>query len=188
MSANTTRAVRNQLNTQTTKMWSEDVKQLVALLQENFQAGEMIKDPAEYVAKYRWSIKAAGPELTFLQLATPDKSSPFGWKPTPLLMEFVAKRKTAKKMRRLYQANMWWQYLADYVFGYRSDRTEGSKFTYELLVAVGLMHEDDGDGWVTEDLHNLFDNGYAARRLHDKLPFLALPSAGPYEVVLQPRS
>ena len=169
-------------------MWSKDIKQLVVLFQETFQAGEVIKDPAEYVAKYRRHIKAAGPELTFLQLATPDKSSPFGWKPTPLLMEFIAERKTSKKLRRLYQANMWWQYLADYVYGYRSDRSDGSQFTRELLVAVGLMHEDDWDGWVTEVLHNLFDNGYVARRLHDKLPFLAEPSAGPYEVVLRPGS
>ena len=97
----TQQVVRNQSKTQETKMWSKDIKQLVALLQERFQAGEVIKDPAKYVAKYRWHIKAAGPELTFLQLATPDKSSPFGWKPTRHLMTLIAERKTRKKSERL---------------------------------------------------------------------------------------
>lgn len=189
MSAKIERRVSDQPKTRVAKMWSEDIQKLVALFVERFQAGEVITDPVEYVAKYKGRIKAAGPELAFLRLATPDKISPFGWKPTPLLMELIVKRKTTKKSKPLYEADLWWQYLADYVFGYRSDRTEGSQFTYELLVAVGLMLEKHGSaGWVTEYLHLLFDSGYANKRGHDKLPFFAETSAEPYEIVLRPRS
>ena len=73
-----TGAVRNRRKAQETKMWSDDIRQIVAIFQEQFQAGGVIMDPAKYVAKYQSELKAAGPELTFLQLAGPDKKSPFG--------------------------------------------------------------------------------------------------------------
>jgi hypothetical protein len=181
-----TSTVRNQRKGLETKMY-DNINKIVAIFQERFHAGEVIMDPAKYVAEYKEELEAAGPELTFLQLATLDKKSPFGWKPTKLLMEFIAKRKTAKKSKRLYEADTWYQLLTDYAFGYESDRGSGSVFTHELLVAIGLMHEEDGSaGWVTETLHNLFDHGYYAKREQDGLPIVAEISPGPYEVVMRP--
>jgi len=145
-------------------------------------------DPAKYVAEYKSELEDAGPELTFLGLAKPSKKSPFGWQPTPRLMEFIAKRKTAKKSKRLYEADIWYQLLTDYVFGYKSDRDNGSVFTRELLLALGLLHEGDFGDWVTEGLHILFDNGYYAKRERDGLPIMAELSPGPYHVVMRPRS
>ena len=94
-------------------------------------------DPVKYVAKYKNQLEAAGPELTFLQLAVPDEKSPIGWKPTARLINLVAYRKTVKKAKRLYVADIWYQLLDDYVFGYKSNRDQGSVFTRELLVALG---------------------------------------------------
>jgi hypothetical protein len=181
-------AVRNRRKVQETKMWNDDIRQIVAILQEQFHVGEVKTDPVEYVAQFKKQLEAAGSELKFLQLATPDKKSPFGWKPTPRLMELVAKRKTAKKPKRLYEADIWYQLLDDCVFGYNSDRDQGSVFTRELLLALGLLHEGDLGDWVTEDLHILFGNGYFAKREQDGL--LASPelSRGPYQVVTRSSS
>jgi hypothetical protein len=192
METKKTGAVRNQRKAQETKMWSNDIRQVVGIFQERFHADEVIMDAAKYVARYQSELKAAGPELAFLQLASPDEKSPFGWKPTARLMELIAARtksKKFKKLKRLYEADIWYQLLNDYVFGYESDRGEGSVFTYELLVAIGLMHEEAGSaGWVTEPLHILFDNGYYAKRQRDGLAILPELSPGPYQVVMRPGS
>jgi hypothetical protein len=170
--------------TEAKKIWDDSTYQIIAILQETFHVGEVIMEPAKYVTKYKDQLEAAGPELAFLQLATPSKKSPFGWQPTPRLMEFVAKRKTAKKSKRLYEADIWYQLLTDYAFGYESDRGEGSVFTRELLLALGLLCEGGFGDCVTEDLHILFDNGYYAKRKRDGLPIMAELSPGPYHVVM----
>ena len=182
-------AARNRRKAPETKAWSDDIRQVVGIFQERFHADEVIMDAVKYVATHQSKLKAAGPELTFLQLASPDKKSPFGWKPTARLMELIAARTKAKNYKRLYEADIWNQLMLDYVFGYESDRGEGSIFTYELLVAIGLMHEEDGlSGWVTEPLHILFDNGHYAKRERDGLPILPELSPGPYHVVMEPGS
>jgi hypothetical protein len=181
-------AVRNRRKAWATKIWNDDIHKIVAIFQETFHAGEVIMDPAKYVTEYKENLEAAGPELTFLQLATPDTKSPFGWKPTARLMKLVANRKTLEKAKRLYEADIWYQLLDDYVFGYKSSRDQGSVFTRELLLALGLICEEADGDWVTEDLHILFGNAYFTKREQDGLPLSPEISPGPYRVVLQPRS
>src|SRR5665213_3894431 len=83
-------------------IWSNDIRQIVKIFQETFQAGDVISDPVQYVEEYKSYLIAAGPELKFLQLAKPDKESPFGWSPTPDLKELIAERGTAEKGKLLY--------------------------------------------------------------------------------------
>ena len=85
-------------------MWSNKIRQVVEVFQEKFHVDQVIKNPVEYVEKYKACLKAAGPELKFLGLATSDRKSPFGWGPTPLLIEFIAKRKIKTGSKLLYEA------------------------------------------------------------------------------------
>jgi hypothetical protein len=152
-------------------MWSDDIRKTVDLLQQQLHFGEVIEDPIEYVAAYKPELRAAGPELQFLQLAVADKTSSFSWKPTAHLIKLIAARQaTIKKSKPLYEADFWWDLFADCVFG-RSNCGKGSYFTSMLLEAVGLLYNDDGEYWVTEDLHVLFNNGYYDKRQRDGLPF-----------------
>jgi hypothetical protein len=152
------------------KMWSNDIRQIVDLFHSQLHFGEVIKDPVDYVEALKPELRAAGPELKFLQLAVPDKKSPFGWKPTPRLMEFIAERKNRKKSKRLYEADIMWELLSDYAFGYGNSAGKGSVFVRELLLAIGVLGEHGGSDWVTEDFQILFDNGYYDKRKEDGLP------------------
>jgi hypothetical protein len=152
-------------------MWSGDVRQIVDLFHGRLHFGEVIKDPVDYVEALKPELRAAGPELKFLQLAVLDRKSPFGWKPTQHLMKLIAERKSRKKSKRLYEADIIWELLSDYAFGYGNGAGNGSVFTRELLLAVGLIREYDGFEWVTEDLHILFNNGYYDKLKEDGLPF-----------------
>jgi hypothetical protein len=152
------------------KMWSNDIRQIVNLFHSRLHVGEVIKDPVDYVDALKPELRAAGPELKFLQLAVPDKKSPFGWKPTPRLMEFIAEPKKRKKSKRLYEADVMWGLLSDYAFGYGNRAGNGSIFIRELLLAVGLVQEYEGSDWVTDDLQSLFGNGYYAKREKNGLP------------------
>ena len=149
---------------------SDDIRQIVDLFHNRLHFGEVIKDPIDYVEALKPELRAAGPELKFLQLAVPDKKSPFGWKPTPRLMGFIAERKNRKKSKRLYEADIMWMLLNDYVFGYRNRAGNRSVFTRELLLAIGVLQEYGDFEWVTEDLHVLFNNGYYNKLEEDGLP------------------
>ena len=154
------------------KKWSNDIRQIVDLFHSRLHVGEVIKDPVDYVEALEPELRAAGPELKFLQLAVPDKKSPFGWKPTPRLMEFIAERKNRKKSKRLYEADIMWELLSDYAFGYGNGAGNGSIFIRELLIAIGVLREYGGSDWVTEDFHILFGNGYFHKlKDEDGLPF-----------------
>jgi hypothetical protein len=152
------------------KMWTDDIRQIVALFQSRLHFGEVIKNPIDYLKALKPELRAAGPELEFLQLAVPEKNSPFGWKPTPRLMELIAEPNNRKKSRRLYEADAMWGLLGDYAFGYGNDGGKTSVFTRELLLAVGLVQEYGDSDWVTVDLHNLFNSGYYDKREKDGLP------------------
>jgi hypothetical protein len=156
--------------TRSGKMPSDDLQQIMTLFHSRLHFGEVIKNPIDYLTALELELRAAGPELQFLQLAVFDKKSPFGWKPTPRLMEFITERKNRKKSRRLYEADVMWGLLGDYAFGYGNDGGKSSVFTRELLLAVGLVQEYGGSDWVTVDLHNLFNNGYYDKREKDGLP------------------
>lgn len=58
------------------KMWSNDIRQIVELFHSRSHFGEVIKDPFDYVEALKPELRAAGPELTFLQLAVLDKKAP----------------------------------------------------------------------------------------------------------------
>jgi hypothetical protein len=153
------------------EMWSNKIRQVVEVFQEKFHVDQVIEDPVEYVEKYKAYLKAAGPELKFLGLAISDRKSPFGWGPTPLLIGFIAERKVKTRSKPLYEAQLMDQLLTDYVFGYEADRAEGSVCTNWLLEGIGLLHYDGDTYWVTEDLHNLFHNGYFDKRQKEGLSF-----------------
>ena len=76
---------------------------MVEVFQEKFHVDQVIENPVEYVDKYEAYLRAAGPELKFLGLAISDRKSPFGWGPTPLLIEFIAKRKIKTRSKLLYK-------------------------------------------------------------------------------------
>src|SRR5450759_4826791 len=164
------------------EMWTNNIRQVVEIFQQVFQVTKVIKDPVKYVEEYKGELRAAGPELEFLQLAKPDKKSPFDWSPTPLLMEIIADRKMAKKAKPLYEADILYQLLDDYVFGYKSNRAEGSALTRELLLATGLLREGSIGDLVSSELHNLFCNAYFAKRRKDRLPIFPELESGVYEV------
>lgn len=182
-----TNETRTQRNVWTKKIWDDSIYQIIAILQERLHIGGVITHPATFVAAYKEQLGAAGPELTFLQLATPNKESPFRWEPTTRLMELVAQRKTTGEAKLLYEADLFYQLLIDYVFGYKSKAGYGSAFTRELLLALGLLREKDGDDWVTADLHLLFGNAYFAKREQDGLVFSPGIFPRPYQFVARPR-
>ena len=149
-------------------MWSNEIRQVVEVFQETVHLDQVIKNPVDYVAKYDANLRSAGPTLAFLGLAISDEKSPFGWKPTSLLMYFIAERKR-KKSRPLYEVDLLEQLLTDYVFSYEADRGEGSAFAGFLLEGLGVIQYDGDTYWVTEDLHNLFHNAYYNKREKDGL-------------------
>ncbi|HEY1981931.1 MAG TPA: hypothetical protein VGH13_17795 [Xanthobacteraceae bacterium] len=150
--------------------WNNDILQIVRLVQERFQVGEVISDPVQYVEEYKSKLTAAGPELRFLLLAKPDKKSPFGWCSTPLLKELMSQRGAPENGKPLYDIEIMYQLLCDSVFGRDADRGNSSVFTWEILSAVGSIQRDEfDDEWVTEGLHNLFYNGYFRKRREDGL-------------------
>jgi hypothetical protein len=144
-------------------MWSNDIRQIVELFQSRVHVQKVINDPVEYVKVFERMLRALGPELKFLQLAVPDKKSPFGWKPTPRLMQFIAKRKHhRKKSKPSYAADTMWYLLSDYALGYGNAPKpgHGNVLTRQLLLAVGLIRKIGDTDWVTEAFHYLFNESY----------------------------
>jgi hypothetical protein len=169
---NTNKISAVQHKSHVTKM-GEDIRKVVAIIHKYFYTGEVIKDLEKYVEHYKPEFQAAGPELKFLGLAKIDRRSPLGWAPTTLLMDFVSGNIAPKESKLLYEAFIFWELLEDCVFGYNSDRTKSSLVTPALLEGLHLVQrpEDDDADWVTESLHNLFNNGYLDKRTKGKLPF-----------------
>jgi hypothetical protein len=151
-------------------MWDTDIQLVVKIFQQIIPLEE-VETPVEYLERHKHLIAAAGRELEFLQLAMPDNKSPLGWRPTPLLMKFMAKRRTAKKAKPLYPAAIMFNLLADYVNGYSADRGQSIILSDEILLAAGLLVGDDDEyfPYVTRRLHNLFCAGYFAKREGDGL-------------------
>src|ERR1700679_2783574 len=85
---------------------SDDVRQIVKIVQEQFQAADVITDQHQYVKRFRSHFDAAYPELRFLRLAEADENSPFDWSPTPLLSNLIAERGSAEKETPLYEADI----------------------------------------------------------------------------------
>ena len=48
--------------------------------------------PEKYVKTYKSDIEEAGQLFAYLGLAKPDTQSPLGWRPTPALLDVIAKR------------------------------------------------------------------------------------------------
>lgn len=154
----------------------KDIQLIIEIFQQIYQPpGEAIDNSIEYVKRYNKFIKIAGPELNFLQLADPDKQSPFGWRPTSLLMAYIAQRLTGKKSKRLYEAEPMYDLLRDYIFGPPksfNDEVIGQRETFgnhsslarKLLVALGLLRPGERDDWVTSELHHLFCIGCQLKR------------------------
>ena len=76
-------------------MFDNDTQLMVSILQEVFQLeGYEEHDPVKYVKTYEWEIEEVGQLLAYLGLAKPDTQSALGWRPTHLLLDQRAVRRS----------------------------------------------------------------------------------------------
>ena len=74
-------------------MFDNDTQLVVSIFRRAFQmVGSEEHVPEKYVKSYKSDIEEAGQLFAYLGLAKPDTQSPLGWRPTPALMDVIAKR------------------------------------------------------------------------------------------------
>jgi hypothetical protein len=77
-------------------MFDKDTQRIVRIFQRVFHLSYVERDQVKYVKRYAWQIKWAGRLFEYLGLATRDKQSPLGWRPTPLLLDLMNKQPVRK--------------------------------------------------------------------------------------------
>ena len=77
-------------------MFNQDTQRLVRIFQKVFHLRDVERDQVKYVKRYAEQIKWAGRLFEYLGLAEPDKQSPLGWRPTPLLLHVMNKQSARK--------------------------------------------------------------------------------------------
>jgi hypothetical protein len=88
-------------------MFDNDTELMVSIFRRAFQ---MVRSeehvPEKYVKSYKSDIEEAGQLFAYLGLAKPDTQSPLGWRPTPALMDVIAKRavRPSKPIHRMARA------------------------------------------------------------------------------------
>ena len=124
----------------------------------------------KYVKRYAGHIEWAGRLFQFLDLAKPDKQSPLGWRPTPLLLDLMNKqsaRKSKPSHKPIPMLNkLIVDLLQDAVIGDESYKVSGGVLSlgYEVLQELGLVREDrEGDTGATPRLLHLFAEAYYDR-------------------------
>jgi hypothetical protein len=141
-------------------MWDNDVQLVVKIFQQILPLRQM-DNSVDYLERHKGEIEAAGRQLKFLQLVKFDKKSPLGWRPTELLLKYLAERVTVRRSRRpLYEASS--MYL---LVRYTALNFGKNIFSRELLIALGLIRSRGGEDWVTSDLHRLLCDGCCAERI-----------------------
>jgi hypothetical protein len=72
-------------------MFDQDTQHLVRIFQKVFHLSSVERDQVKYVKRYAGHIDWAGRLFEYLGLAKPDKQSPLGWWPTPVLLDIMNK-------------------------------------------------------------------------------------------------
>jgi hypothetical protein len=88
-------------------MYDNDTELMVSIFRRAFQMARSEEHvPEKYVKSYKSDIEEAGQLLAYLGLAKSDAQSPLGWRPTPALMDVIAKRavRPSKPIHRMARA------------------------------------------------------------------------------------
>ena len=154
-------------------MFDNDTQLMVSIFRRVFQlAGSEERVPEKYVKSYKSDIEEAGQLFAYLGLAEPDTQSPLGWRPTPALMDVIAKRavRESKPIDRMVRAedSLIISLLCDAAFGEAHKRYPLCAFS--VLTALGLAREAYNDDWPTLQLRRLFAEAYYDRRAKERKP------------------
>ena len=144
-------------------MFDKDILSVVAIFQKEFNLGYVERDPVKYVKRYAGAIESTGQLFKYLGLAKPDKRSPLGWRPTPLLLNIMNEREARNSKPSDEPIAMPHQLLmhlmCDAIFGADSDTD--CTLGCEVLGVLGLMRRDDAGGAVLAPrMLRFFENGY----------------------------
>ena len=148
-------------------MFDKDTQRLVRIFHKAFHLRYVERGQVKYVKQYAGHIEWAGRLFQFLHLAKQDKRSPLGWRPTPLLLDFMNKQKARKSKpshKPIPMVNkLVVDLLQDAVIGDESYKVSGAVLSlgYEVLQELGLVREDrEGDIGATPRLIRLFAEAY----------------------------
>jgi hypothetical protein len=122
-------------------------------------------DAGRFLAEHRSEITEAGQILAYLGLAKPDIGAAFGWQPTHLLMDIIAKRVSQHQPQlESHDDELTMHLLRDAVFGAGGEGK--GELGFRLLHFLGLLQANDAGQWTaTGQLQNLFRDGYYRRHL-----------------------
>jgi hypothetical protein len=154
-------------------MLDNDTELMVGIFRRVFQlARSEERVPEKYVQSYKSDIEEAGQLFAYLDLAKPDTQSPLGWRPTPALMDIIAKRavRGAKPIDRMVRAedSLIISLLCDAAFGEAHKRYPLCAFS--VLTALGLVREGLNDDLPTLKLRQLFAEAYYDRQAREGKP------------------
>ena len=154
-------------------MFDNDTELMVGIFRRVFQlARSEERVPERYVKTYKSDIEEAGQLFAYLGLAKPDTQSPLGWRPTPALLDVIAKRavRRSKPIDRMARAedSLIISLLCDAAFGEAHKRYPLCAFS--VLTALGLVREAYNDDLPTLELRRLFAEAYYDRRAREGEP------------------
>ena len=151
-------------------MFDQETQRLVSIFQKVFHLSYVERDQVKYVKRYAWHIEWAGRLYEYLGLAKPDKQSPLGWRPTPLLLDLLNKqsaRKSKPSHKPIPMLNkLIVDLLQDAVIGDERYKVSGNVLSlgYKALQEPGLMRRDlEGDIGATPRLLHRFAEAYYDR-------------------------
>jgi hypothetical protein len=133
-------------------MFDNDTELMVSIFLKAFQlARSEERVPEKYVQRYKSDIEEAGQLFAYLGLAKPDTQSPLGWRPTPALMDVIAKRavRRSKPIDRMARAedSLIISLICDAALGESHKRYPLCAFS--VLTALGLVQEAYNDDLPT---------------------------------------
>ena len=155
-------------------MMDNDTQLMVSIFRRVFQSvGSEEHVPDRYMKSFKSEIEEAGQLFAYLGLAKPDTQSPLGWRPTPALMDVVAKRavRRSKPIDRAVRAeeSLIISLLLDAAFG--EDREVYPLFAFSVLTALGFTRETiTDDDLPTPHLRRLFAKAYNDRQAKEAKP------------------
>ena len=151
-------------------IFDQDTQRLVRIFQRVFDPGYVELDQVKYVKQSASAIESAGQLFEYLGLAVPDKQSPLGWRPTPLLLDMINKQPSRKSRwsdkPTPTKDELLFYLMQDSVFGAGSDGHRPWSLTlgYEVLHWLGLLRDgSDGYSAPTHRLLRLFEDAYYKR-------------------------
>jgi hypothetical protein len=102
----------------------------------------MDESAATYMQRFAKQIRGTGQVLEWLGLATPNKSSPLGWKPSHDLMSLIAKpheRSNSRKPGPSAEDNEVFDMILDAAVGELEEDSNIPHFVASVLTGLGLM-------------------------------------------------